>query len=393
MAHQQVEAVGAVIPELRRGGVADLAHRAAVANLELMAEVLLTGRWSDLATPEPVETLVRRLAWDAVDLDLLARAYRIGQEWLYDDIRAHCASLGTSAGEAVTLLGELGHAALRFSDLSTTAVLERYRDERSALDRNADARRAQLVQGLLEGKQVDLARLENTLQYGFAGVHTAVRFSTSAATELAARTTATLRNAATETIAALGSPQSLTIQDQPDGVMLWVRSTLDQDRVDGLVKWARHQSEVCCGVGRPGTDVDGFRNSSEQADRACVLGSAHGDVVTNYADVALTALLLEDERAARSFVSAELGDLTGPGPINDALRATLRAFLANQCRVNSTSRILYLHRNTVSERLRRIESILNLAIADRAPELDAALRIHAHLGGRLRDQAANSASS
>lgn len=375
MADEQLRAVAAIIPELAGRDVAPLAHAAAVANLQTMATVLERGRVSDDALPPAVSALVRHLAWGGVEVDMLARAYRLGQDWLYEDIRSYCRDGCTTAEEAVALLGDLGQAALRFSDLSTTLVIEQYKEEREDLARNAYAKRAGTVRPLLDGAQVDLPALERTLGYGFSGPHTAVILSPADHAEgVRARS---LRKTASDLIAGLDNPTSLVVEDRPDRVMVWIRAHLDRPRVEQWAAALGPTGSVRLAVGCTGIGLQGFRRTSQQAERAAAIGAPDEALVT-YAEVSLVAVLLENPDTARAFMHEELGALAEAGETNGALRATLEGFLAHQCRFVPTARSTYLHRNTIAERLRRIENILGLSVRDRATELDAALRLHAY---------------
>jgi DNA-binding PucR family transcriptional regulator len=132
---------------------------------------------------------------------------------------------------------------------------------------------------------------------------------------------------------------------------------------------------VRAAIGNPGKGVDGFIRSGQQSRRAYVVatkGSIDGAVV-RYRDVGLVSLLAEDHDAARRFVDEELGALARHDAASAVLRTTLLAFLRHGSRHVDTANALYLHRNTVADRIKRAESLLPVPLAARRLEIENAL--------------------
>lgn len=130
-------------------------------------------------------------------------------------------------------------------------------------------------------------------------------------------------------------------------------------------------------VGRTYAGREGFRRTHDEAlaaQRVARSAQTRADRATCYEDVHLEALLLRDLEAASWFVVSELGDLADPGEPAATLRATLAAYLATRSPV-ATATQLYIVRNTVAYRLRRIEELLPHPIAKRSAELAVALRL------------------
>jgi DNA-binding PucR family transcriptional regulator len=143
-----------------------------------------------------------------------------------------------------------------------------------------------------------------------------------------------------------------------------------------VARSVRDRSGVRAAVGNPGAGVDGFRETRRQADRAYVVattGSNVSDQVVRYRDVGMVALLAADADAARRFVDEELGALAGNDAASAALRTTLLTFLRHGSRHVDTANALYLHRNTVAERLKRAESLLPVPLAARRLQIENAL--------------------
>ena len=97
--------------------------------------------------------------------------------------------------------------------------------------------------------------------------------------------------------------------------------------------------------------------------------------MTLYEDVALAAVMLRDGEAGRSFCEAELGEFASPAPAAAELRRTLSAFYASGQDRTRTARMLGVHRNTVTRRLRRMQLTLGRSLDERARELQAALAV------------------
>jgi DNA-binding PucR family transcriptional regulator len=122
---------------------------------------------------------------------------------------------------------------------------------------------------------------------------------------------------------------------------------------------------------------NGFRRSHQEAlaaKRVAQAGPWSSGRSVPYADASLVSLLLEDPGAAADFVCDELGDLAVPQEGVEALRQTLAVFLT--CHSPSAAAgELFVARNTVTYRLRRIEELLPRPMVGRGLELGVALRL------------------
>lgn len=75
-------------------------------------------------------------------------------------------------------------------------------------------------------------------------------------------------------------------------------------------------------------------------------------------------LQLEDHRAVASFSDRVLGALRQSDLKRSTdLILTLRTYLANDCRADVSAQELFVHKNTISQRLRRIEKLTGLSLA------------------------------
>jgi DNA-binding PucR family transcriptional regulator len=129
---------------------------------------------------------------------------------------------------------------------------------------------------------------------------------------------------------------------------------------------------VAGGVGRGHGGLDGAARS--RAEAAGALWAAWnlfaGSTIARYSDLGLYRLLLPLRTAhggeLRLFYEETLGPLITEGESGTKLLDTLDAYLAHGGNVSETAAALYLHRNTLSYRLRRITEISGLDLTDPA---------------------------
>jgi DNA-binding PucR family transcriptional regulator len=372
----QLDAVQTQLPDMGDPELAALALASAVANLEAFAAVIEHGIDVNASPPAVALAYVRRLVWSDITIDALARAYRLGHEWLHEDLRAFCAAHCASDHDAVELLGELDQLAFRFTDLSTTAVIAEYQREREALLRNDLAQRHSLVRAILDDRPLDIATTERALNYRFDARHTAIRAWISRAER--GTDSRVLGDAMTAVTRAIAASPPLIVQDGPALLTAWVHGELDSTALAQVTDALREHPAVRVAVGTTRSGLTGFRRTYQQAERARIVGPAGHARFVAYHDVSLVALLLENPDAARTYVHEELGALAADNPNSAVLRDTLLTFLECQCRHLPAANALHVHRNTVAQRVARAEHILRRPTTHRPTELETALRLQRH---------------
>ena len=142
------------------------------------------------------------------------------------------------------------------------------------------------------------------------------------------------------------------------------------------------------GIGEPHSGTDGFRRTFIEASdalRLAVRSGANGGI--SYGDAALAIVLSRDEERARWFVERELRDLAADSPEMGDMRNTLRTFFDTRMRIAPAAERLFVHRNTLINRLERIQAILGHGVAERSAETQAAL-VLAELFTRPTDDSA-----
>jgi sugar diacid utilization regulator len=125
--------------------------------------------------------------------------------------------------------------------------------------------------------------------------------------------------------------------------------------------------------------ADGFARTHRQALLAYRVAVVGGAPLTRYDDVALEALVLDDQRLAREFVDRELGPLAAADARTALLRKTLRAYFSVGQNAAAAGALLGVHDRTVAYRLTTIEERIGRPLTKRRDELAVALRILATL--------------
>lgn len=170
----------------------------------------------------------------------------------------------------------------------------------------------------------------------------------------------------------VGSERMLRYETSAGKVHLWV--TTDRPARTPRVEDLRVPAPLLVGIGEPHRGADGFRRTFLEASDALRLAASLGDNGgVSYGDAALAIVLSRDEERARWFVEHELRDLATDSPEMAEMRNTLRTFFDTRMRIAPAAERLFLHRNTLINRLERIQAILGHSVAERPAETQAAL--------------------
>jgi DNA-binding PucR family transcriptional regulator len=143
---------------------------------------------------------------------------------------------------------------------------------------------------------------------------------------------------------------------------------------DALAAQLTDAPDVRVAVGRPGTDVDGFRRSHLDAatTQRMLARLTSPQQVARYQDVQLVALLTTELTVVDEFLTDTLGQLLhADADVQDAVSTYVRE-LGNASR---TAERLYTHRNTVLRRLARADELLPRPLAENVLGVAAALEV------------------
>ncbi|GAA1845772.1 helix-turn-helix domain-containing protein [Pseudonocardia ailaonensis] len=317
---------------------------------------------------------VREFVQRGISLGGLLRGIRLGHEGMARAFLAACEERVDRARlpeEMAATTNELFRYVDGFADSMTQEYLAEY--DRWAT--SAAAARAQTVRALLAGDAVDAAEASRVLGYDLGRTHLGL----TAWTERPGADSA-LQLAAAELLRARGATATLVVPVGSGLVWAW-------GVVAGSPGPAAHpRDDVRAAFGLPGAGVAGFRRTHGEAGRAERLRRLAGDVragSSDYADVAVAALLAADLTGARDFVRRELGALVEPSA--EDLRTTLLQYLEAERSVAAVAAALHIARGTVTYRVRRAEQILGRDVGERRLALHTALLLADELGHTVLD--------
>jgi hypothetical protein len=104
-----------------------------------------------------------------------------------------------------------------------------------------------------------------------------------------------------------------------------------------------------------------FAHASRALQTALAFGQ---EGAFSLADLSIRPAILADEALGDAFAARHLEPLADLGRLGAELEATLRAWLANEMRIDDTARALHVHPNTLRHRLRRFEEATGAALRD-----------------------------
>jgi hypothetical protein len=336
-------------------------RRAATAELHAGMRAFSLDRRLPDAPPAETGDLARQAARARVPLATLIRVYMIalGVYWeaIFDAI------LTSEAATAVQ--NDLVRVGTRFlqefvAHISGLAADE-YSDERDRTVRRRTLRRLATVRDILAGTASSGAELDYDLTRMHCGI-----VATGAGAE--------------DVLASAREGSGLTVLAVPDDdtVWAWMAGDAGALAVAQRALATAATENVRIGVGRIQTGLDGFRVTHRQALAAHALAASLGRPVVTHRDVALETLAGGGGSSAAQFIKDELGPLMAPP--RDRLLPTLSAYLTMGQNGTAAAAALKVSARTVSHRLFLVEEALGHPVAERAVELNTALRLHALTG-------------
>jgi PucR C-terminal helix-turn-helix domain/GGDEF-like domain len=350
-------------------------------NLRLIVDMLRSGLEPELAEPPPAAVeYARELVRRGLSIDVLLRAYFLGHARFF---RFAVEQLHQEAPDSAALAGtieEIAEWSFAYIQAVTRGMVTRFGEERERWVRSTAAVRTEAVRALLEGEGVDVDATSRQVRYELGRHHVAFVVWTEDEDETGMRDLAALERAASEICNALGHKSPLLVPRGPLllGGWLGFRDAFDDEALDGLRVDTKEFPGARAAFGSPGEGVEGFRQSHSEAmnaRRVARLARRPPGTVTLYRDVALPALASADIEHARSFVASELGPLAADDDTARRLAATLRVYLEENASPRRTAQRLGVHENTVVNRVRAAQELLDRPIEPRTSELLVALRL------------------
>lgn len=373
-----VPEVGAV-PALRE--VLDVSTSAA---LQLYLDAVPREQPGTVGASTEMRELARGLAARGVDLSVLLRLYRVGQRVIWQELMRQVHEAGLDDDLRAAVLAFLWDSLSRNLERIVEDVVEAHTTEAEERLRGSFARRAETVEAILSGDDIDPATAEALLGHPLQRPQVAAVLWLPDGVEHA-EATGRLERLARGVGEAVGATQVLTVQSGARTLWVWL-GTGRQPRLDMVAgsPGVTAAPDIRVALGEPAPGLAGFRSSHQQALRAqrVAAASAYPMQVTRYADVELVSLLAHDDEAMRSLVARTLGRLAADDSTTARLRETLLAYLVAGSSAKAAE-ALTVHKNTVLYRLQQAEQLLGHPVDQRQFEVQAALRLVATYGTSL----------
>ncbi|MCW2998959.1 MAG: hypothetical protein JWN65_2508 [Solirubrobacterales bacterium] len=376
-----VPAIAAAVAAEILGGVwADLddpdfratVHRSVLENVESIFDVI-RGR-SDIASclPQGALEFAEVTAQLGVPAAEVERCYRTGVTFLWAQwFGLACEHAEETGAPLADLLEGPTLAILGYVDHILAPVIARHNEIRTELHATrAHVRRMSLAQVLDGSVEEPTKELDASLDYFVADTHLAMLVTVPDALVLD-ETVARLRSAA-------DARASLLFQHGPRSWLVWLgRPVPFTPRHLTNLRRQLTTSRLVVTVSDPYPGIAGLRFTRDQVLGAArvqrALGVAgHRCLFTS--EVRLETMMLGDEPRARAFVAAELGDLGASDAAAVRLRETLLTWLSTGSHISAAA-ILGVHENTVRNRIRQAERLLDAPLRPPRTELQVALRL------------------
>jgi hypothetical protein len=379
------EAIHAEMPELdadeqlRRG-----TYASTEGVLRIFVEMVFAEQDPEEAEMPPAAVeYAREFVRRGLPLDSLLRTYYIGHATFF---RLYVEQLREVLDNPVELTHAIeagGSWSFAYIDTLSRGLVQRYADERDRWVRSAAAHRLDVTERLLSGGPIDLGQAEAQLGYRLRRPHLAFVVWGEPGDERA-QDLGAIERAASEIAGLQAAGQPLLVPFGSDLVAGWIGGPGLPDMAS-LVEarfGAADEADLRVAFGAPADGVEGFRRSHQQARyarRVALLQGARPGSVTLYEHVALTALASADLDHARDFVSAELGPLAAGDESTRRLAETLTVYLEERSSPKRAAKRLGVHENTIPNRIRAAQALLDRPIDERVPELLVALRLRSAL--------------
>ncbi len=274
-------------------------------------------------------------------------------------------------GPDSSILAEIAAGVTGTMDLWLEWMLEATFAERDRAARAEEVRVRGAIEDLLAGGPVNLTATSELLSRPIDAWHVCCAIGASPEVSLEQDS---IDVVATGFASAHGDPNPLRYVTAGGETYVW--ATISHEPGDLPALDVEVPERMSVGIGSAGRGAEGFRISRREAADAFQLSlRIPATEPVKYQDASLAILLCQDEERARVFVQDELGEIARDTPEAAEMRDTMRTFFAMRMRIAPSAEKLFLHRNSLINRLDRIERTLGHSLAERTPELQAALTI------------------
>lgn len=309
----------------------------------------------------------RRRAGQRLPLDAVLHSFRIGGRVIWQELAREARRAGPAATDAVL---DGATSVWEVVDRVSSEVAVAYRVTEQEMQCADAARSSAVLEGLLAGRGHEPGFPAEAARA--LGLPASGRFAVVVATERDGRE-ATLPGVRGDLAAEGMSSAWHSWPDQLVGIV-----ALGGHGVEAVQDVLRSQPQVRIGVS---AEIDGLAEVQQghlQAGTALATlpMSSTGTVLLE--DTLPAAMLIAQPELGLRLVQVVLEDVLALAePDRDLMLETIRAWLASDGSPSATAAMLYCHRNTVLNRLRRIEVLIGRSVESTATRVELALAMTA----------------
>jgi hypothetical protein len=302
----------------------------------------------------------RELARLGIPVDWLLAGFRVGHRCHWEAWLDLVESRVDDSARRRQLLERGSKFFFDYVDRITNLATEEYEHERQRLRRKQGSQRVVLVHQFLNGAELDSDALGWPLEHHHLGLLAWAEGGDRSLRDLAAM---------------LGRPVLIVESGVEYAWFGWASSAtpLGPAELRAIESFQAQWGRIAIGLEASGGE--GFKLANRTARRAGWVAWYTPDAVTDYRDVALEALAIEDADSARRFTEEELRGFDDGSTRSVRLRETLLAYFSSDHNAAAAAAKLGVHQQTVANRIRAVEDLLGAPVAARRAELELALRL------------------
>jgi DNA-binding PucR family transcriptional regulator len=287
--------------------------------------------------------------------DTFRASYHAGQQVMWSIWMKIAFSLCDEPDVLLPALDRASRSLSLWIEGTVSALIDILEQERAALSGDQHVRRLELINLILGGAPVPATAVDQRLGYPLRAKHLGVILWAPA--QVADRET--LVQVASRLGRVAESRNQLLVQASASSLWLWLTPGIPVSP-EALEAAVAPYRDVRLAIGSLDEGVDGFRRTHDRAVETQRLVQTHNaHRVAFYDEVAAVLLLARDDARLREFIHAILGPLAS-GP--QELRDTLRMFIHQRYNASRTAELLFAHRNTVLQRIRRAQDRLPVTL-------------------------------
>ena len=301
--------------------------------------------------------------------------YRTGQNVAWRHWMDTVFGLTSDPDDLRELLDVSARSIFTFVDDTVAGVRAQMDREREELTGGTHAERLEVVNLILEGAPITSRRASTRLNYELARRHTAAILWTDGTPD-----EGRLDGAAEAFARAAGGHRPFTVVSGATSLWAWVATDRDPDLAELRAALADLPG-VRVALGPTEAGMEGFRRShlDALATQRLLHRMPPELTIATYDDVQVVALTTQDEERASEFVARILGEFA---TADAELRETLRVYVHEGFSASRTARALFMHRNTIINRVDRAQAMLPVPLEQNGLEVGLALEIVRWLGAQ-----------